>query len=220
MKETWNSLKYNLLIYKNKIGLKNRNFTIISNNCWGGFVYQKYGIRYQTPFIGLFLFAPDYIKLLKNFENIIFSELSFISFQESKYKEYLNKDKIYPIGILDNNIELHFLHYKSQKEAKEKWDRRVKRINLSNILFKFSDRDLCDYSLLKDFENLKYKNKICFVAKEYTEFESCIFLKQFRKKTQVEAEWIYYEEYVNIKQLLNNLTKEDREYYEKNESCN
>ena len=24
----------------NRIGLKNRDFTIISNNCWGGFVYQ------------------------------------------------------------------------------------------------------------------------------------------------------------------------------------
>lgn len=43
----------------NKIGLKNKCFTIISNNCWGGFVYQKFNLQYRTPFVGLFIFAPQ-----------------------------------------------------------------------------------------------------------------------------------------------------------------
>jgi len=49
--------------------LKNRNFTIVSNNCWGGEVYRGFGLPYQTPFVGLFLFPACYIKLLKNLKN-------------------------------------------------------------------------------------------------------------------------------------------------------
>lgn len=61
-----------------KSKLTNKDFTIISNNCWGAFVYQKFNLQYNTPFVGLFLFAPDYIKLLKNFENMINNKLTFI----------------------------------------------------------------------------------------------------------------------------------------------
>ena len=46
--------------------LKNKNFTIICDNCWAGKVYQELGLPYQTPFVGMFVFSPDYIKMLKN----------------------------------------------------------------------------------------------------------------------------------------------------------
>ena len=40
--------------------LQNTNFSIISNNCWGGYVYQEQNLPYQSPFVGLFLYAKDY----------------------------------------------------------------------------------------------------------------------------------------------------------------
>ena len=73
----------------NKIGLKNKCFTIISNNCWGGFVYQKFNLQYRTPFVGLFIFAPDYIELLENFDILIEKKLFFIDAGSSKYKNLL-----------------------------------------------------------------------------------------------------------------------------------
>ena len=54
-----------------RIGLINDNFTIISNNCFAGFVYQKFDIQYNTPFVGLFILGPDYIYLLKNFNELM-----------------------------------------------------------------------------------------------------------------------------------------------------
>lgn len=53
--------------YRSK-AIKNKSVSIISNNCWGGFMYQSCNLQYNSPFIGLFLFAPDYIKLLENIE--------------------------------------------------------------------------------------------------------------------------------------------------------
>ena len=51
--------------------LKNKNFTIICDNCWAGKVYQELGLPYQTPFVGMFIFSPDYIKMLKNLKHYL-----------------------------------------------------------------------------------------------------------------------------------------------------
>ena len=32
--------------------LKNTQFTILSNNCWGGMIYESYGLPNQTPTAG------------------------------------------------------------------------------------------------------------------------------------------------------------------------
>lgn len=190
-----------------RIGLKNRNFTIVSNNCWGGYVYQEFGLRYNTPFIGLFIYAEDYIKLLKNFRYYMNQELKFIDISKSKYirdvKSRKDRRDDYPVGILED-IELHFLHYNSEIEAKNKWNRRKKRINYSNILFKFSDNDLCCRQYVEEFSKLKYKNKICFVAQNY-ELNSVIQLKEFAEKECVEGEWSVSRRYIDNKKLLNEM---------------
>ena len=194
--------------------LTNRNFTIVSNNCWGGFVYKTFNLEYNSPFIGLFLFAPDYINLLKNFKNIINNELIFINPEESRYKDKLieyGTFETYPIGKLDDGVEIHFLHYTSKKEAKEKWNKRVQRIDMNNLLVKFSDRDLCSEELIYEFNKLKFKNKLCFTAKEYKN-SNTIVLKEFKGKECVENEWNYYKKYIDIVNIINSL-KEDSIIY-------
>ncbi|MDM0445791.1 DUF1919 domain-containing protein [Clostridium perfringens] len=201
-----NYIKRKIIIGKNRFNLRNKNFTIISNNCWGGFVYNKFGIKYNSPFVGLFMYAQDYINLLERFDSIDFFEIKFIDIEESKYKKYIkgeNRNINYPIGLIDDDLEIHFLHYKSKEEAIEKWTRRAKRINYENLIFKFSDRDLCTPELIYRFEKLNFKNKICFTAKEYRNYKSCIQIKEFKDKEFVEFEWMYYERYVDIKKYLN-----------------
>lgn len=165
------------LIYYNCF--KKRHFTIISNNCWGGTIYKRFGLKYQTPFVGLFLFAPDYLKLLKNLDHYLGCELSFA--RRSKYEMELIKngtlDK-YPIGLLDD-IELHFIHYKSEYEAKQKWLRRLNRINWDSLYVEFSDRDLCTESLLEEFDKLPFEHKVCFTAKNHPQLRTCYWLEEF-----------------------------------------
>jgi uncharacterized protein (DUF1919 family) len=143
-----------------KFRLKNKEFVIISNNCWGGDIYENLGIQYNSPFIGLFIFAPCYIKLLMNFSILINKPLKFI--KTSKYKINTN----YPIGVLNNDIEIHFLHYKSEDEAKEKWERRLKRMlsvtNIDKYYFKIDDKDRCNIHILQEFHKLPFKHKLSF----------------------------------------------------------
>lgn len=46
--------------------LVNKQFTIISNNCWGGMIYESYNLPKESPTVGLFFMADDYINFLKH----------------------------------------------------------------------------------------------------------------------------------------------------------
>mgnify|MGYP003885258989 CR=1 FL=1 len=63
--------------------VKDHEFVIISNNCWGGSAYQWYRRPYNTPFVGLFIYGSCYLKLLNNFEYYMAQKLSFTT--KSKY---------------------------------------------------------------------------------------------------------------------------------------
>ena len=154
------------IVIKNKwarFRIRSNDFTIISNNCWGGFIYQMLKLPYNTPTIGLFMYGSDYVEFCTNIKYYLEQEISFIEHNESKYYNEFKYDikHKYPIGKIDN-IEIHFLHYHSKEEAISKWKRRSERINWNKIIFKFSQRDLCDKADIEKFMNLKYKNKICF----------------------------------------------------------
>lgn len=170
-------LKYRKTL-RNKV--KNKNFTIISANCFGGSIYEDLGLPYNTPTVGLFFYAPCYIHFLKHLEVYLSTPLEFI--HKSKYEEAnayrAGKHDYYPIGIL-NDIEIHFLHYKSEIEARGKWDRRKVRINFDNLFIYMSDRDLCSTSLMREFDVLPFKNKLLFSAKKQNNIKSLYFLPAY-----------------------------------------
>lgn len=158
--------------------LKNKQFTIICDNCWAGKVYQELGLPYQTPFIGMFVFSPDYIKILKNIKYYLSGDISLRFIKESKYiQEFDNR---YPIALLDD-IELHFLHYANETEARQKWERRLRRINWDNLYFKFNDNDECSYELMQEFEALPFKSKVIFSSQRYHNLPSLVHFKSAEK---------------------------------------
>lgn len=196
IKKKIKKIKYLILNYNKRKNLKNKDFTIISDNCWGGFIYQYLGLPFNTPFIGLFIFAPDYIKLLNNLKYYLDLNLEFI--KESKFKETLIKygtEGTYPIGIL-GDVEIHFLHYKTEEEARSKWNTRRTRINWDNLFIKFSDANLCTRDHIEAFDKLPYKNKIMFTNKNYN-LDSNIFLKEYENKNNVKEEWKSKFDYVS-----------------------
>jgi uncharacterized protein (DUF1919 family)/GT2 family glycosyltransferase len=150
--------------------LKFTDFTIISNNCWGGFVYQYFGLPYNTPIAGCGFMDDDYLKFLERFDYYISLPLVFIKYESSKrYNYYLQKNinrPSCPIAMLDD-VEICFTHYTSEKEAREKWEKRCKRINKDRMLIKMSQRYTSTVNILDRFDALPYKNKICFTALDY-----------------------------------------------------
>ena len=192
-----------------KIRLKkliNRDYSIISNNCWWWFVYEYFGIEYKTPFIWLFLFPECYLDLLENIQYFLSKELTFIKITESKYYDKIKlwKNLGYPVGLLDGKIEVHFLHYLNEEEAREKWNRRKNRINYNNILIKFSEwKNMCP-ALVKRFDNLIFKNRICFSYNTKYAYKS-IFCIRKRNQPDWKNEWIETKKTLNLIKVLNQL---------------
>lgn len=161
---------------------------------------QYTGIQYNSPFVGAFLFAPDYINLLENI-GILSTPFCFISTKESHWISCINST--YPIGIWkDYNIEIHFLHYASEAEVLEKWSRRIMRLNMDNLLVKFCDRDYCTDELVERFSKLPFKHKICFSAREYP-YEGVVCLKEQKALPYVDSCWKISDKYWNFVQEAN-----------------
>ena len=194
-------LKTYLKQTKNRLKLKNKDFTIISNNCWGGFVYQKFGLQYTSPTIGLFFIGIDYIKFCEKLDYYTSVELKFIPYEESKNYSLLNKESRYPVGVLDD-IEVYFMHYKSEKEALLKWKKRCERINYEKVLFKISQREGYTKKDIEDFMNLKWKNKIAF---SYDQVEGTIYVPQLR--TLSGDEMAIVENLVDYVKMINDMKK-------------
>ena len=206
-------IKYKLMLnanekilskYRHK-RLNNKRVTIISNNCWAGYIYRIFNLQYQTPTIGLFIMPDDYIKFIKNLKHYLYNcNLTFIDPKKSKHYDALkNTEKYgeYPIGLL-GDIEIYFMHYKTKEEATIKWQRRTKRINWKNIIIKFNDQNGCKQKHIDDFNKIKlYKKMICFTAKKIPGKYN-IYMGEFKNDGYVVDDKYFIFQHLNIKKLI------------------
>jgi uncharacterized protein (DUF1919 family) len=181
-----------------------KDFTIISNNCWGGLCYEYFGLPKQSPTIGVFFFASEYILFVKNLRHYLAEELIFIDIAKSKHYNFLKERNIHcPIGLIDD-VEIIFLHYPSEKIAKEKWIRRVERVNWDNLVFKFSQMNDCSLKDLEDFDNLDLPGKkIMFVNKPGMGFKSGIYYPGYEDDSSIENDTFYWNKYLDVVHFLN-----------------
>lgn len=151
------------------------DFTIISNNCWGGMIYESYGLPKGSPTAGLFFMAPDYIRFLSALDRCLRSELTFIRPEHSRWitAPEVSADPrfgTYPIGQLSaggESIEIFFLHCRSEAEAHEKWTRRCQRVHHDKLLVKFNDQNGCSEEDIRAFASLPFKNKVFFTCRHW-----------------------------------------------------
>jgi uncharacterized protein (DUF1919 family) len=188
--------------YKSK--LRNNNFTIICNNCLSWGIYKKVGLRYSTPTIGIFFFSEDYIKFLENLEYYIKQPLKFTENSRHPAANEARKTRQFPTGKLDE-VEIQFWHYKTETEAEEKWNKRIKLINFDNIFIIYSDRHQFKEDHLERFEKLPFKHKIFFSAKPRLGNPSVVFLKEYENKMEVPemTRFRNYEKYIDVIKWLN-----------------
>lgn len=100
------------------------DFSILSDDCWGGQVYRQLSIPYRTPTVGLWVNPLNYLDYIQDLDRIHAGEMAFVE-----------SDKGYPVGML-SGIELNFMHYTSGEEARETYFRRYGRLNRRKLLVK------------------------------------------------------------------------------------
>ena len=167
--------KQNEIDFTNRTRLKNKDVSLICSNCAGGIIYHWLGLKFNSPFINLYMTGEDYIKALENWEDFLNAEIV----------EDTSTDKAYPVGIGYLGIKIYFMHYATFDEAIEKWNKRKARIHPDNIAFMFTNYAGGGYTLLKRFDGLPFKHKVVFTAEKYSNIKSAVYLKGFKKSSKL-----------------------------------
>ena len=165
LKQEYRRILRTFINKKNHGKLKNNNITIISSNCLAGVIYHELNLEFLSPTINLRLSPSDFIKFVDNLEYYLGKDIL----------EDKTKKMGYPVGQLDD-LTIYYVHYRNFEEAKNKWQERCQRINFEKMYFVMSERDGCTYEDIRNFENLKYKNKIIFTHKNYPEFKNSYYI--------------------------------------------
>lgn len=202
IKMYWNNCYRKFIIMPSYIRkLQNTNFSIISSNCNGGVACHDLKVRFNSPTVNLSMSAGDFLKFVKHLEYYVNTDIV----------ERKDDTVTYPVGLLGNEILLHFMHYNSFEEAVKKWNERKKRINYQNLFLMMTDRDGCTEAMIKEFDRLPYKNKILFSASDYPELKSVVYCSEFSDKECVPilTEWRnmrgerLYDRYFDVVEWLN-----------------
>lgn len=127
--------------------------------------YQRFGIEYNIPTVGLYFSDNDFFKFCNNLQHYLKQPIKFVNAKESPaYEEVCRWGKIdpennenfsFPVGMIDD-ITIWFMHYKTEEEALTKWSRRAARVDLNKILIKWSQRYTDDDETVDRFLEIPY----------------------------------------------------------------
>lgn len=138
----YKSVRWMLRIY-NRARLRNRDFSIICQNCIGGVIYHELGLPFLSPTINLWIDEKDFYRFAGNLKHYLSQELRFVGGIDAT-----------PTAWCDD-IMIHFNHYHSEQEAAEKWYTRCKRVNWNNIWLICSDRWSISPNVLPTDDDIK-----------------------------------------------------------------
>lgn len=185
------------------------DFSIISNNCWGGITYEWYGLEKRSPTVGMWFFADDYLKFVSNLNYYLSYDIEVFPMNESRrYQEIKSLQATEcPIGKIAEDIEVVFLHYKDPQIAADKWNRRRKRVNFDNLVVKFSNMNGCTPEMLQLFDNLSIGNysakKIMFINKPDQNLKCGAYYPGFENEEQIGNDTYFFNKYIDLTRFLN-----------------
>ena len=167
---------------KNRKRLLNKDFTIFANSCIGAQIYRDLGLRFDTPFVGLYMEPRDFIEFLKKPEYWINQKI---------VKE--NGTATCPVGLLGGKLRLYFVSDDTFEIAINKWSYRKERIHWDNLFIIFNPlmqdfgrtpgfkKTMAERGLVEEFLGLNLKNSVVITnRKSHILDERCVFTWQYR----------------------------------------
>ena len=146
----------------NRAGLENEDFTVLSNDCWGQALYEELGLTLRTPLVGGGMHADCFLRFLGDVEGYLASPLRFIPDSSYASVRRLRKQRhAWPVGLLRNEVEIHFLHSYSEDDSRRIWETGCERLNLNRLVVKFSSgKDGATQQHIEQFAALPFERKL------------------------------------------------------------
>lgn len=170
--------EYNPLVIirrkKMRKALKNKDVTFLCPNCIGGIMFHDLGLQFKSPTVNLMMIQKDFLKFVLDMDRYLKCEFKFF-----KHDEYTC-----PCAKLDD-ITVHFTHYKSEKEAVDKWNSRVLRMNKDNMFIFLTERDGLTKSDIEKLRDLNVKGIAVFTANDYSDIEYTLQIQKYNSDGEV-----------------------------------
>lgn len=153
--KTLGRLRGGLWRARNRRRLRNPNPTLLCNNCTGAVILHDLGLRFTTPTVNLWIERRQFLHWVRHLDGYL----------DCDVVEVPEAGTDYPVGVLQSDlgdIAIHFQHYATFSEARQKWLERTRRIDRANlyILLDAGPRGSHGPELLADFSSLPHRNKI------------------------------------------------------------
>lgn len=192
--------------------IKGRSISIISNNCMGAEICHSLGMRFNSPTVNLQIMPEDYIRFCSNLVHYLKEDVQecteFTRHQRQMIRKEFDREVeelSFPFGMC-GDILIAFQHYQSFDKAKEDWNRRCSRVDLSHCGIILTVDSKYEEEAMA-FDQLGYANKILLAVNwapqlpnTRTEsldkpdgihyFEYCSAFKKYYEKNFNIAEWV------------------------------
>jgi uncharacterized protein (DUF1919 family) len=105
--------------------LRCREFTVVSDDCWGGRVYSEFAVKCCSPFAGIGIHPHEYLDFICGLREPNALDVLAVS----------THTKGYPL-LHTRNAVLHALHHRSTGQLRHIYERRVPLITWDKIFIK------------------------------------------------------------------------------------
>ncbi len=203
--------------FKRYISLVKDPVTILSDDCWGGYVYHDLCLPFTSPTVNIGWPVDQFCKFMLD-------PFYYLAQPLRMKREGDVRKNLYPVGVLgegEREVRLNLNHAPNFAYMKERWDRRRTRVNPNRIFVKLTlnQTQQCfravsdtwdEEQSLAAFEQVTYP-KVCFYTGD-TGRKDIVYFKRFEAELyQREQTAVGYGDYaranrtkdIDILKLLN-----------------
>lgn len=187
-------LKLPLFDFGRYTQLINKRITILSDDCWGGYVYHYLHMKFYSPLINCYWQKDSFLRFIQKPSYYLEQPLEI-------EREGNIRRNLCPIGSLgsgEERVYIDFVHSICFEDAEMLWNKRLKRVNFDNFFIKLgidaADERQKEY--LEAFDKVT-QNKICFYSGDMQSFGGVLYLKRFEKfvRTGTRVDTLKYYDY-------------------------
>ncbi len=110
--------------------LTNRTPSLLVPNCLGGTLFHDLGLQFRSPWVNLMMYQKEFVRVMQHLDEYLAMDLEFFD----------HPDYTFPCAKL-GDVTIHFTHYLSEAEARQKWQERSDRIDRDNLFIIAVERD-------------------------------------------------------------------------------
>ena len=169
--------------------VKNKDISIISNNCIGANISGKLGLRFNSPTVNLQILPRQYVKFISNLDYYMGKDVVELVNPTEQQKKMIYElygktmDNLeFPFGIIDD-IVICFQHYRSFDDAVISWNRRKNRICKKAYVF-IVDAQI-DRAIIEEYCELDLNNKLLFIQNDTKNFPA--YLDKIKQNTNTKV---------------------------------